>query len=59
MPPERVERDRAVLAAIEPCKQRYADLLFNVNMMSVDQDGRVRYWHRGDRPVAQTYEVEQ
>jgi Aspartyl protease len=58
MPPERVERDRAVLAAIEPCKQRYADLLFNVNMISVEQDGRIRYWHRGDRPVAQTYEVD-
>lgn len=58
-PPERVERDRAVLAAIQPCKERYAELLFNVNLVTVEQDGRIRYWHRGDHAVAQTYEVDQ
>jgi hypothetical protein len=48
-PPERVERDRLIMAAIEPCKARHNDQLFNPNMMSVNADGRVRYFYKGDQ----------
>jgi hypothetical protein len=48
-PPERVERDQLILAAVQPCKERYADQLYNTNLMSVNQDGTVRYWVRDTR----------
>jgi hypothetical protein len=49
-PPERVERDRVILAAVQPCKERYAERLYNGGMMSVEQNGTVRYWYQ-DSPV--------
>ena len=48
-PPERVERDQLILAAVQPCKERYAHQLYNANLMSVNQDGVVRYWVRDTR----------
>jgi Aspartyl protease len=47
MPPERVERDRVILAAVKPCKERYAERLYNPEMMSVLKDGTVRFWYKG------------
>ena len=58
IPPERAERDRAILAAIQPCKERHASDLYNTNMMSVNPNGRVRYWYKGDR-VGASYEIDQ
>lgn len=58
VPPERVERDRVILAAVQPCKERYAERLYNPNMMSVRPNGRVRYWYKGDQ-VAASYEIDQ
>jgi hypothetical protein len=52
MPPERVERDRVILAAVQPCKERYAERLYNTNMMSVYPNGTVRFWYKGDLPRA-------
>jgi hypothetical protein len=49
IPLEREERDRAILAAVQPCKERYAERLYNTNMMSVYQNGTVRYWFKGDQ----------
>lgn len=55
-PPERVERDRMVLAAIQPCRERYSDY-FHMDAISVNQDGRVRYWYK-DYQVARVPEVQ-
>ena len=52
VPPERVERDRAILVAVEPCKERYAERLYNTNMMSVNQNGTVRYWYKDNQASA-------
>ena len=52
IPPEREERDRAILAAVEPCKERYAERLYNTNMMSVTQSGTVRYWYKDSQASA-------
>ena len=57
MPPERVERDRLILAAVQPCKERYAERLYNPEMMSVNQDGIVRYWYR-DGPVGASTDID-
>jgi hypothetical protein len=48
VPPERIERDRVILAAIQPCKERHAERLYNTDMMSVMPDGTVRFWYKGD-----------
>lgn len=52
VPPERAERDRAILAAVQPCKERYAERLYHADMMSVNQNGTVRYWYKGDQAGA-------
>src|SRR5262245_24445569 len=57
-PPERVERDAAILAAIQPCKERHAMDLYNTNLMSVQQNGVVRYWVRDTR-LGASYEIDQ
>lgn len=51
-PPERQQRDLAILAAVKPCKERYAERLYNVDMMSVYPNGTVRFWYKGDLPSA-------
>src|SRR5262245_24139712 len=56
--PEREQSDRVLLAAVEACWKRYSDLLSNPNLVSVQQDGGLRYYYRGDRPIGQTYEFE-
>jgi hypothetical protein len=56
VPPEREERDRAVLAAVEPCRQQYPEVFANMPM-SVYPDGRVRYWYKG-HAVAQSYDID-
>ena len=48
MPPERIERDRVIMAAVQPCKERYAERLYNTNMMSVYPNGTVRFFYKGD-----------
>ena len=52
LPPERVERDRIIMAAVQPCKERHAERLYNVDMMSVNPDGTVRYWYKGGQVSA-------
>jgi aspartyl protease len=52
IPPERIERDRVILAAIQPCKERYAERLYNTDMMSVLPDGTVRFFYKGDNVQA-------
>lgn len=44
VPPEREERDRLVLAALEPCKWRYSEY-FARDAVRVNQDGRVGYFY--------------
>jgi Aspartyl protease len=56
VPPEREERDRAVLAAIDPCKQRHPELFGRLGV-SVTQEGIVRYWYK-DYLVAESYEFD-
>jgi hypothetical protein len=56
VPPEREERDREVLALIEPCKAAQPELIARLNV-SVGQDGRLNYMYH-DHLVAQTYEFE-
>jgi hypothetical protein len=57
VPPEREERDRAIMAAIQPCKERYPELFGRLGV-GVTQDGVVRYWYHSHL-VAQTYEMDQ
>jgi hypothetical protein len=52
IPPERVERDRVILAAAQPCKERYLERLYNAEMMSVTKDGTVRFWYKGNQVSA-------
>jgi len=52
LPPERVERDRIIMAAVQPCKERHAERLYNLDMMSVNPDGTVRYWYKGGQVSA-------
>lgn len=52
IPPERAERDRAILAAVQPCKERHAERLYNADMMSVNQNGTVRFWYKDGQASA-------
>lgn len=42
LPPEREERDRIILAALEPCRKQYSDFVYT---WGVSQDGTVRFWY--------------
>jgi hypothetical protein len=57
LPPERVERDRIIMAAVQPCKERYAERLYNDGMMSVNRDGSIHYRYKGD-PIGSHEEID-